>query len=86
MTTEQGKFTGQERERITEKMRVAAIAVAELWDACSEIEDAHGIEIGFDENWIDSLAWSCSSPASETEWNQGELWEMFLGLSTITRI
>jgi hypothetical protein len=76
----------EERGQIIEKLRVAAIAAADLWDVCSQIEEAHGFEIGFKADWIEALGGLCESPASDTEWDSGELWELFVSFSTVIQV
>jgi hypothetical protein len=76
----------KERERIIEKLRVTAIAAADLWDICSQIEEAHGFEIGFETDWVEALGGLCDSPASNTKWGSGELWELFVSFSTVTQV
>jgi hypothetical protein len=76
----------EERGQIIEKLRVAAVAAADLWDICSQIEEAHGFEIGFESDWIEALGGLCDSPASDTEWDSRGLWVLFVSFSTVTQV
>jgi hypothetical protein len=81
-----GELAAEERERIIEKLRVVAVAAADLWDLCSQIEEDSDVEIGFEANLVDALGGLCDSPASETELTAEEHWETFVSFSTVARV
>jgi hypothetical protein len=77
-------FTDEQKARITQRLRTAAIAQAEFWDVLRQMENEHGCEIEPDVDLISELAGECSCPPSLADLQDDDIWASFLNHSRLS--
>jgi hypothetical protein len=70
-------YTAEERQRIIESLRAAAVAQAELWDVLRDVELDHAVSIEIDGELISTLASDCDCPPSFDNIKAERVWEAF---------
>jgi hypothetical protein len=72
------KYTPAEKQNIIKKLRAAAVAVAEYWDALRAVEVEHRVTIETGPELISNIAADCDVPPNPGNLSDECIWEWFI--------
>jgi hypothetical protein len=76
-------YTEVEQVEITRRLKLAAVAVAEVWDAIREVEhDDIDLEIELGNSLLFDLAGNCDHPPTTADLLDEDVWQSFVETST----